>query len=77
MNFFNSKLAREIDRLTGWKQKVWARRYQAIVISEESEAQEARLAYILAHGVKEGLVARVEEWPSVHAAPALLSGRLL
>jgi hypothetical protein len=71
MNFFNFKLQ---GRLTGWKQKVWSRRYQAIVISEESEAQEARLAYVLAHGVKEGLVARIEEWPGVHAAPALLSG---
>ncbi len=74
MTHFNSKLAREIGRLTGWKQKVWSRRYQAIVISEEREAQEGRLAYVLAHGVKEGLVARVEEWPGVHAAPALLSG---
>ncbi|HEV2853139.1 MAG TPA: transposase [Thermoanaerobaculia bacterium] len=74
MTFFNSKLAREIGRLTGWKQKVWSRRYQAIVISPEEEAQVGRLSYVLSHGVKEGLVARVEDWPGVHAASALLSG---
>src|SRR5215208_6733047 len=57
MTYFNSKLAREIGRLTGWRQKIWSRRYQAIVVSQEEEAQEARLAYVLAHGVKEQLVA--------------------
>lgn len=74
MTHFNSKLAREIGRLTGWKQKIWSRRYQAIVVSQEEEAQQARLAYVLAHGVKEQLVARVGDWPGVHSAAALLSG---
>ena len=36
MGFFNSKLAREVVRLTGWKDKVWSRRYQAIVVSNEA-----------------------------------------
>jgi hypothetical protein len=31
MGDFNSKLAREVGRLTGWKQKIFGRRYQAIV----------------------------------------------
>jgi hypothetical protein len=74
MNYFNSKLAREIGRLTGWKQKVWSRRYQAIVISQEEEAQVDRLTYVLSNGVKEGLVEKVLDWPGLHAAPALLSG---
>ncbi len=74
MNLFNSKLAREIGRLTGWRQKVWSRRYQAIVISQEEEAQVDRLTYVLSNGVKEGLVEKVLDWPGVHAAPALLSG---
>ena len=77
MTYFNSKLAREIGRLTGWRQKIWSRRYQAIVVSQEEEAQEARLAYVLAHGVKEQLVACIGDWPGVHAAPALLSGLAL
>jgi REP element-mobilizing transposase RayT len=74
MTLFNSKLAREVARLTGWTDKVWSRRYQAIVVSQEEGAQVDRLRYILAHGCKEGLVARLAEWPGVHAAAAILSG---
>jgi REP element-mobilizing transposase RayT len=77
MGFFNSKLAREVVRLTGWKDKVWSRRYQAIVVSNEEGAQAARLFYVLSNGVKENLVARVSQWPGVHAAPALLAGTAL
>jgi hypothetical protein len=77
MGHFNSKLAREVTRLTGWRQKVWSRRYQAIVISNEEAAQVARLVYVLSNSCKEGLVARLEDWPGVHAAPALLAGRPL
>ena len=43
MGNFNSKLAREVSRLTGWSGKIWERRYQAIVISEEERAQVERL----------------------------------
>ncbi len=74
MCFFNGNLAKEIGRRTGWKEKVWGRRYQAIVISDEEEMQVARLRYVLSHGIKEGLVARVEEWPGVHCAVPLMTG---
>ncbi|HBL29143.1 MAG TPA: hypothetical protein DD490_20115 [Acidobacteria bacterium] len=74
MCFFNANLAKEVARRIGWKEKVWGRRYQSIVISDEEEMQVARLRYCLAHGVKEGLVARVEEWPGVHCAVPLLTG---
>jgi REP element-mobilizing transposase RayT len=77
MSLFNSKLAREVARLTGWKDKIWSRRYQAIVISNEETAQVARLFYVLSNGVKENLVSRVGEWPGVHVAPALLAGTAL
>jgi hypothetical protein len=77
MTVFNSKLAREVARLTGWKDKVWSRRYQATVISNEEAAQAARLIYVLSNGCKEGLVAHLAEWPGVHAAPALIAGTSL
>jgi REP element-mobilizing transposase RayT len=74
MNYFASNLAREISRLTGWTDKIWARRYQAIVISEEEAAQIARLEYLLGHGVKENLVEQVREWPGAHCVRNLLDG---
>jgi REP element-mobilizing transposase RayT len=77
MCHFLSKLAREVTRLTGWRDKVFARRYQAIPISEEEGAQVGRLVYILSHGCKEDLVERPEDWPGVHCIEALLTGQSL
>jgi REP element-mobilizing transposase RayT len=77
MNYFSSKIAREIGRLTGWREKIFGRRYQAIQISDEPEAQIARLRYVLSHGVKEGLVERLQEWPGVHCVDALTEGKTL
>jgi REP element-mobilizing transposase RayT len=74
MNYFNSKLAKEIGRLTDWRDKVWSRRYQAIPVSQEDVAQIARFKYVLSHGVKENLVAHLRDWPGVHAVRALLDG---
>jgi hypothetical protein len=72
MGYFNSKLAKEVGRLTHWRQKIFGRRYQAILVSPEDAAQIERLSYILAHGAKEGLVDSPREWPGVHAVRALL-----
>jgi hypothetical protein len=77
MRLFNSKLAREIGRLHGWREKVWGRRYQPIVVSDEPEAQIGRLKYLLSHGVKEGFVASPGDWPGVHCVGALLHGKAL
>jgi putative transposase len=77
MGHFNSKLAREIGRLTGWREKVFGRRYQAILISNEEAAQIERLRYILSHGCKENLVERPQDWPGVHCVQALTEGKTL
>jgi REP element-mobilizing transposase RayT len=73
--YFASNLAREVARLTGWTDKIWSRRYQAIVISNEEKAQAERLAYILSHGVKEDLVEKIADWPGLHCVHSLLSGQ--
>lgn len=77
MGFVNSNIAREVGRLVDWKEKFWGRRYQAIVVSDEVQAQLRRLEYFLAQGVKESLVESPVEWPGVHSARALLEGRRL
>jgi hypothetical protein len=77
MNYFLSKIAREIGRLTGWREKIFGRRYQAILISDEPEAQIARLRYVLSHGCKDGLVERLNDWPGVHCVEALTTGKTL
>jgi hypothetical protein len=77
MGYFLSKLAREVTRMTGWRDKVFARRYQAIPISEEEGAQVGRLIYVLSHGCKENLVERPQDWPGAHSVNALLTGQSL
>lgn len=77
MGYFNSNLAREVARLVDWPDKVWARRYDAIVVSDETAAQVDRLRYVLAQGCKEGLVASPGEWPGVHMVSAALEGKPL
>ena len=76
MEYINGNIAREADRLHDWEDKFWARRYQSILVIDE-DAQWDRLRYILAHGCKEGLVARVTSWPGVHCASALILGASL
>jgi hypothetical protein len=75
--YLNSKIAREVSRLTGWSGKIWERRYQAILVSDEELAQVERFRYLLSHGCKEGLVARLRDWPSVHCVQALLGAEPL
>ncbi|MFL6235526.1 MAG: transposase [Thermoanaerobaculia bacterium] len=74
MCYVGSNIAREAGRLHRWREKIWGRRYEAIVVSNEEGAQIARLKYLLANGCKEGLVARPQDWPGVHVAKALLQG---
>jgi putative transposase len=77
MWYFNGNLAREVVRLTGWTDKIFSRRYQAIPVSDEEAAQVGRLEYLLSHGVKEDLVERVGQWPGVHCARGLTEDETL
>jgi REP element-mobilizing transposase RayT len=69
-------IKREISRRwgrhasVGWRGTMW-HEYRATALPT-SESQVRCLKYILSQGVKEGLVARPEEWPGVHCARALL-----
>jgi hypothetical protein len=77
MQYVDGNIAREVGDLVGWSGPFWARRYSAILVSDEGEAQVERLRYILAHGVKENLVERVRDWPGVHAARSILEDKPL
>ena len=74
MRDLQSKLAREVNRLTGWRGPVFERRYDLTVVTQEEQAQVERLRYILGQGVEANLVERVLDWPGVHCAAALLDG---
>lgn len=77
MHHINSNISKEINRLHGRSGPLWSRRYDAILVSVEPEAQWARLKYILANGTKEGLVASPLLWPGVQSAHTLVTGEPL
>jgi REP element-mobilizing transposase RayT len=48
MNFVNSNIAKGAGRLHDWREKFWGRRYRLVPVTDEPEAQVARLRYLLA-----------------------------
>ena len=76
VGYVNGNIAKEAGRLCGWKDKFWGRRFKDIPVLDE-ETQVGRLRYVMAHGVKEGLVERAEIWPGATCLPALLRGEKL
>ena len=74
MKFLNTNLSKQLGRLHGWSGQMFHPRYTAIPISDEEEAQVARLRYLLEHGVKEGLVLRPGDWPGVQCVTELTRG---
>ena len=77
MQHASCNLSKEIGRLRGSSGPLWARRYDGIVVSDEPEKQWERLRYLLANGVKEGLVESPYDWPGLNAACSLVSGEPL
>lgn len=71
MGYLQSNIARVIGREVEWRGPFWERRFSAEPILDDDALMD-RFCYILSHGVKEGLVARSEEWPGLTAIPELL-----
>ena len=74
--YFQSVIARKLNRLIGRRGPFWERRYSAESVEGEA-AGEWLMEYIFAHGAKEGLVDRGRQWPGVHTIDALLGNRKL
>jgi REP element-mobilizing transposase RayT len=71
MQFLLGNIARKVAPMVPWQGRLWERRYSAAPVLD-SDALDDRLRYILAHGVKEGLVKRCSEWPGLSSLGQLL-----
>ena len=71
-----SQIAKEVQRLCGWTGGIFEEHCDITPVTDEPEAQIARLRYLIAQGLKEGLVPHPSKWPGVHAVKALLTGAL-
>ncbi|MFL5357718.1 transposase [Archangium sp.] len=71
MQYLRANLSRKVGRLVDWSGGFWERRYSAEPVLDDA-ALVGRLRYVLAHGVKEGLVEKCSEWPGLTCLPQLL-----
>ena len=76
MTYVNSNIARVVGRLRNWPERFWGRRYRSVPILDPDALLE-RLRYVFAHGYKEGLVGRPQEWRGVHTIGAWCHGKRL
>lgn len=74
MQYFLGNTARKVGRLVGWTGAFWQRRFAAAPVLDDESAL-TRLEYILAHGVKEGLVRTPADWPGLSCLDSLQTGR--
>jgi hypothetical protein len=71
MQYLRANLSKKVGRLVEWSGGFWERRYSAEPVLDD-EALMGRLRYVLAHGVKEGLVEKSADWPGLTCLPQLL-----
>ena len=77
MCLVNANISKEIGRLHDWPGPMFGRRYSSTPVSDEPEAQIARLRYIFEQGTKENLVLAPADWPGVHTVDAICKGQPL
>ena len=77
MEFFEGNVSKEVGRLHRWRGSLWAGRYHYTRVADDEATQVGRLRYVLAQGVKEGLVWCAKDWPGVNSAQALIEGKPL
>lgn len=69
MQYLRCNIAKKVGAVRNWHGKFWDRRYDAEPILDDA-ALEARLRYVVSHGVEEGLVSSCLWWPpSMAVAP--------
>ena len=71
MQFLLSNISKKVGWLVDWRGAFWERRYSAEPVLDD-EALLGRLRYVFAHGVKEGLVRRCEDWPGLSSLSMML-----
>ncbi|GEM_PF-1061511 len=74
MKYVKGNLTREFNVLRDRSGTMWHRRYDMELSDCDERSQVQMLAYVLAHGAKEGLVEQPQMWPGVSSAAQLLDG---
>ena len=74
----NTRLSKEAGIAHDWQgTTVFPDRYRHVEISQEPQAEIARLKYVIGQGCKEGLVASPLDWPGASSTEALIGGETM
>jgi len=73
MQYLLTNISKKVGKLVGWRGSFWERRYSAEPILDDAALLE-RVRYVLAHGVKEGLVRLCRDWPGLSCLPFMRDG---
>ena len=74
MQYLVGNVSKKVGALVGWKGAFWERRYSAVPVLDDAALLD-KVRYVLAHGVKEGLVRHCAEWPGLSALPLMRDGK--
>jgi len=74
MQYLLTNISKKIGALINWHGSFWERRYAAQPVLDDA-ALLAKIRYVLAQGVKEGLVRSCEEWPGLSSLPLMRDGK--
>ncbi|MDH5674515.1 MAG: transposase, partial [Myxococcales bacterium] len=67
MGYFKARITENLNLLTGKRGPLWARRYDAVPITDDPSVAE-RMAYNVDNPCKANLVSTPEEWPGLNLA---------
>ena len=74
MQYLLGNISKKVGALVRWRGSFWERRYSAQPVLDDAALLD-KVRYVLAHGVKEGLVRRCSEWPGLSALPLMREGK--
>lgn len=74
MQYLMTNISKKVGALIGWRGAFWERRYSAEPVLDDAALLE-KVRYVIAHGVKEGLVRGCQEWPGLSSLQQMLDGR--
>ena len=74
MQYLLTNTSKKIGALINWQGAFWERRYSVAPVLDDAALLD-KVRYVLAQGVKEGLVRRCSEWPGLSSLPLMRDGK--
>jgi REP element-mobilizing transposase RayT len=74
MQYLLANVSKKVGALIGWRGSFWQSRYSVQPILDDAALLD-RIRYVLAHGVKEGLVRSCDDWPGLSSLAQMRDGK--